>query len=154
MRGHENHVFDDEPLYEQVHTGMVFVTRDGGHVVRVTRVNKQADEITLTYDLNGETEVRSADGMWMFWDQEALAVPSEVLRDPEAVVTEYALLHVGRDLETLGRDHEYHVAGCERVSDIEFALWAVNEARRDNWPPSDAAGIHLGDSPEESEKTR
>lgn len=149
MMGRESHVFDDDgPLYEQVHAGMVFVTRNGGHIVRVTRVNKEADEITLTYDSNGETEVRSADEMWMFWDQEAFAVPSGVLRDPEAVVTEYAWFHLGRDLKTIGRSHEHHIAGSERVSDIEFAVWAVSEARRDNWPPDDAAGVYLGEDQE------
>ena len=132
--GRESHVFDDdEPLYEQVHAGMVFVTRNGGHIVRVTRVNKEA---------------RSADEMWMFWDQEAFAVPSGVLRDPEAVVTEYARFKLGRDLETIGRSHEHHIAGSERVSDIEFALWAVDESRNGNWPLDDAAGVYLGEEQE------
>jgi hypothetical protein len=149
MKDHENHLFDDdEPLYERIRAGMVFVTRNGGHVVRVTRINEEADEITLTYDSNGETEVRSAEEMWIFWDQEAFAVPSEVLRDPETVVTEYTLFHLGRDLETHGRSHEHHIAGSERVSDIEFAVWAVNEARRGNWPPDDAAGVYLGEEQE------
>jgi len=149
MMGHESHVYDgDEPLYEQVHAGMVFVTKNGGHIVRVTRVNQEADEITLTYDSNGETEARSADEMWMFWDQEAFAVPSGVLRDPEAVVTEYARFKLGRDLETIGRSHEHHIAASERVSDIEFALWAVDESRNGNWPLDDAAGVYLGEEQE------
>jgi hypothetical protein len=141
-----SHVFDyDEPIYNQIHVGMVFVTREGGHIVRVTRINGDADEITLTYHSNGETEVRTGEEMWGFWDQEAFAVPAKVLHDPERVVREYARFHLGRDLETIGRSHEHHIAGSDRVSDIEFALWAASEARRDNWPPADGAGVYLGE---------
>jgi hypothetical protein len=144
------HVFDgEEPIFEQLHPGMVFITRDGGHIVRVIRVDEAADEITLTYQSTGDREMRSGDEMWAFCDHEAFAVPPEVLLNPERVVTEYAWFHLGRDLETIGRSHEHHIAGSERVSDIEFAVWATNEARRDNWPPDDAAGVYLGDSLDE-----
>lgn len=150
-----SHVFDDEePIYAQLHPGMVFVTRDRGHIVRVTHVDEAADEIRFTDQSTGDHETRSGDEMWVFWDHEAFAVPPAVLNNPERVVAEYAWFHLGRDLETIGRSHEYHIAGSERVSDIEFALWATSEARRDSWPPDDAAGVYLGTTPEETDEAR
>ena len=148
-----SHVFDDEePIYAQLYPGMVFVTRDGGHIVRVTRVDEAADEIRLIDQSTGDHGIRSGDEMWAFWDHEAFAVPPAVLNNPERVVTEYAWFHLSRDLETIGRSHEHHMAGSERVSDIEFALWATSEARRDNWPPDDAAGLFVGSTPEDTEE--
>jgi len=146
------HVFDDDvQIFEQICPGMVFVTEDGGNIVRVAYVDKTADEIGLIDQSSGDQETRSSDEMWDFWVHEAFAVPPAVLENPEQVVSEYAWFHLGRDLETIGRSHEHHISGCERVSDIEYALWAVEEARRNNWPPADAAGVYLGETPEEKE---
>lgn len=144
-----SHAFDDDQsIYDQIRVGMVFVTRSFGHVGRVTHVDEDGDEITLTYDSSGEDEILSGEEMERFWSDEAFAVPVEVLSDPQGVVFEYALFKLGRDLETIGRSHAYSVAGSERVSDIEFALWAVDEARDGNWPPDDAAGVYIGEEQE------
>lgn len=135
----------DAPVYEQVQAGAIFITRDGGHIVRLTHVDEDADEIHLTYHSTGETEIFSEDEMADFWETDAYAITRAVLRDPEQIVRDYAWQHFGEDLNVLGRGHEYHVGGSRRVADIEFALWAAAEADRENWPPEDGAGIWVGD---------